>query len=44
MSTVIVGVIVLLITSLVIRSMIRNRKSGNSKNCGGDCGHCGGCH
>ena len=44
MSTVVVGVIVLLITSLVIRSMIRNRKSGNSKNCGGDCGHCGGCH
>ncbi|MBO5113496.1 MAG: FeoB-associated Cys-rich membrane protein [Lachnospiraceae bacterium] len=38
MSTIIVGAIVLLSMGLVIRRMIRNKKSG--RHCCGDCSHC----
>ncbi|MCI7043171.1 MAG: FeoB-associated Cys-rich membrane protein [Lachnospiraceae bacterium] len=42
MSTIIVGAIVLLITVLVIRRMIQNKKSG--RHCCGDCSHCNSRH
>ncbi|MCM1243592.1 MAG: FeoB-associated Cys-rich membrane protein [Roseburia sp.] len=30
---------------LAVRSMIRDKRSGKSLQCGGDCSHCGGhCH
>lgn len=41
MGTVIVGIVVLGIVCLVIRSMIRDKKNGKSLQCGGDCKHCG---
>lgn len=45
MGTVIVGAVILGITILALRSMIRDKKSGKSLQCGGDCGKCGGhCH
>ncbi|MFA9378646.1 MAG: FeoB-associated Cys-rich membrane protein [Lachnotalea sp.] len=45
MGTIIIGLIVLVLVSLAIRSMIKDKKSGKSIQCGGDCGHCGGhCH
>lgn len=45
MGTIIVGAILLLVVALVIRSMVRDKKSGKSLQCGGDCSHCGGrCH
>lgn len=43
MGTVVVGGILVVIVVLVIRSMLRDRKSGKHS-CGGDCGRCGGCH
>ena len=42
MSTVIVGLILLAIVVLVIRSMINDHKSGKSS-CGGNCAGCSGC-
>lgn len=45
MGTVIVGVVLLGIVGLAVRSMVRDKKSGKSIQCGGDCEHCGGhCH
>jgi hypothetical protein len=45
MGTIIVGSIVIMITALAVRSMIRDKKNGKSIQCGGDCKHCGGhCH
>lgn len=46
MGTLLVGLIVAGVVTLVIRSMIRDKKKGKSIQCGGDCGHCGGrcCH
>ena len=32
------------VVALVIRSMIRDKKSGKSPVCGGDCSQCKGCH
>ncbi|MDD7740879.1 MAG: FeoB-associated Cys-rich membrane protein [Fusicatenibacter sp.] len=33
------------VVALVIRSMIKDKKSGKSLQCGQDCSHCGGhCH
>ncbi|MBR6767400.1 MAG: FeoB-associated Cys-rich membrane protein [Clostridia bacterium] len=43
MATVIVGGIVLLVVALVIRVMIRDKKSGKHS-CGGNCANCKGCH
>ncbi len=42
MGTFLVGVIVLCVVVLVVRSMIRDKKNGKSIQCGGDCKHCGG--
>lgn len=43
MGTVVTGGVLLTVTGLIIRKMIRDKKSGRSC-CGGDCGHCKGCH
>ncbi|MBP3487789.1 MAG: FeoB-associated Cys-rich membrane protein [Roseburia sp.] len=42
MGTFIVGVILIGILCLIVRSMIRDKKNGKSLQCGGDCKHCGG--
>jgi hypothetical protein len=45
MGTVVVGIIVLAVAGLAIRSMVKDKKAGKSIQCGGDCSHCGGhCH
>jgi len=45
MGTFIIGIIVLVLVGLAVRSMIKDKKSGKSIQCGGDCKHCGGnCH
>lgn len=45
MGTVIVGIVVLGIAALAVRSMIRDKKAGKSLQCGGDCKNCRGhCH
>lgn len=45
MGTVIVGLVVLGIAALAVRSMVRDKKAGKSLQCGGDCSHCHGhCH
>ena len=45
MGTIIVGAVLLLVVGLAVRSMIRDKKSGKSLQCGGDCKNCGGhCH
>lgn len=45
MGTFVVLVILAVIIVLVVRSMIRDKKSGKSIQCGGDCKYCGGhCH
>ena len=45
MGTVIVGVIILGVVGLAVRSMVRDKKRGKSPVCGGDCSQCGGhCH
>ncbi len=45
MGTVIVLAIVAVAVAFALRSMIKDKKEGNSLHCGGDCKHCGGgCH
>lgn len=45
MGTFVVLVILAVIIVLVVRSMIHDKKSGKSIQCGGDCKYCGGhCH
>lgn len=45
MATFIVGVALVIVISLIVRSMIRDKKNGKSLQCGCDCKHCGGhCH
>lgn len=45
LGTVIVGLTLVAIIFLIIRSMIRDKKNGKSLQCGGDCKSCGGhCH
>ncbi len=45
MGTAIVGLLLAGAVSLIIRSMIRDKKKGKSLQCGADCSHCGGhCH
>lgn len=45
MGTLVVGIALAGIVCLAIRSMVRDKKSGKSLQCGGDCsrckGHCG---
>lgn len=44
MGTVLAGVVVLGLVGLAVRSMIKDKKSGKSLQCGGDCSRChGGC-
>lgn len=43
MATYIVGGIVLLIVALIVRGMIKDKKSGKHS-CGGDCASCKCCH
>ena len=43
MGTAIVLIILLVVVSLVIRSIIKD-KNGKSITCGGDCKNCHGCH
>lgn len=42
MGTLIVLILLATAVALVIRSMIHDRRSGKSLQCGGDCKHCGG--
>lgn len=45
MASIVVGIILIAVIALVIRSMVRDRKNGKSLQCGGDCSKCGGhCH
>lgn len=45
MGTIITGAVLLCVTGLIIRSMVKNKKQGKSIQCGCDCGKCGGnCH
>ena len=45
MGTVIVGIALLVIVSLIVRKMIKDKKQGKSIQCGCDCKDCGGrCH
>lgn len=44
MGTIIVAAVLIVAVALVIRSMIKDKKNGNSLQCGGDCGKCRGCH
>jgi len=45
MGTLIIGIVVLAIVAFAIRSMVKDKKSGKSIQCGDDCKHCGGhCH
>lgn len=43
MGTLVVGGILLVIVVLIIRGIVKDKKSGKSS-CGGDCSHCRGCH
>ena len=44
MGTIIVGLVLVVIVGLAVRSMVKEKKAGNSIQCGGDCKHCGGGH
>lgn len=43
MGTIVVLAALVLIVALIVRSMIKDKRSGKSS-CGGDCSHCKGCH
>lgn len=43
MGTVVVGIIVIALVGLAIRSMIKDKKNGVSLQCGGNCNSCKGC-
>lgn len=42
MGTLIVGLLLLAIVVIIIRSMIHEKKNGKSHQCDGDCRNCGG--
>jgi hypothetical protein len=42
MGTVIVGLIVMIVVGLAVRSLVKDKRAGKSIQCGGDCSHCGG--
>ena len=45
MGTFIVLAVLAGIVALIVRGMARDKKRGETPQCGGDCGHCGGhCH
>lgn len=39
--TAVVGIVLIVVVALVVRSMIRDKRSGKSLQCGGDCSKCG---
>lgn len=39
-----IGILLLLVIGLAVRSIIRDKKNGKSIQCGGDCSRCGRCH
>ena len=43
MGTVITAAVLVCLVGMVIRKMVRDRKSGKSLPCGCSCGHCDGC-
>ena len=43
MGTVIVTAVLVVIVAAIVFSMVKGKKNGKHP-CGGDCGHCGGCH
>lgn len=43
MGTFFVGIIVAGCACLAVRSLVKNKRNGKAS-CGGDCGHCRGCH
>ena len=43
MGTVIVLVVLVVIVAAIVYTMVIGKKNGKHS-CGGDCGHCGGCH
>ena len=43
LGTVLVLMILLVIVTLIIRGMLRDKKAGKSVICGGNCKTCGGC-
>ena len=43
MGTFVVGAILVLIVGLIVRGIVKDKKSGKSS-CGGDCSHFSGCH
>ena len=45
MGTVIVGIVVVAVVALIIRSMVKDKKAGKSLQCGVNCKNCDGhCH
>lgn len=44
MGTAIVLVVLVAVVTLIVKNMIKDKKNGKSVQCGGDCGHCKGCH
>ena len=45
MGSVIVGLVLAGIVGLAVRSMVKDKKTGKSIQCGGECKNCGGrCH
>lgn len=45
LGTMLVLLVLLAIVTLIVRSMVKAKKSGRSLQCGCDCEHCGGiCH
>ncbi len=42
--TFIVLAVLVAVVCIVVRSMIKDKKSGKSLHCGGDCRKCKGCH
>ncbi|MCI8613906.1 MAG: FeoB-associated Cys-rich membrane protein [Lachnospiraceae bacterium] len=43
MGTIVTAAVLACIVGLIIRKMVRDKKSGKSLQCGCDCEHCGGC-
>ena len=42
--TAIVLVILIVVVTIATKSLIKDKKNGNSISCGGDCKNCHGCH
>lgn len=43
MGTFVVLIVLISVVALIVRGIVRDKKSGKSS-CGGDCSHCRGCH